>query len=165
MTILADERFSRKVRTDGAGGCHLWTGARNVWGYGRLKREGVMLAAHRVAWEMAHGPIPDGLHVLHHCDVRLCVNPEHLFLGTHADNMRDMSDKKLARAGISTFDGAGMPSTRFELLLPAARRRELDALAAEAGLSSSDVVRLAIARLVARPGVLFAERGDGERTA
>jgi hypothetical protein len=50
-------------------------------------------------------------------------------------------------------------STRFELLLPAARRRELDALAAEAGLSSADVVRLALARLVARPGVLF----DGDR--
>lgn len=52
-----------------------------------------MFPAHRVSWWLANGPIPDGLHVLHRCDVTLCVNPEHLFVGTHLDNMRDMHKK------------------------------------------------------------------------
>jgi hypothetical protein len=85
-TDLANKRFYQKV--------HLWTGARSIWGYGRLKRGGVMYAAaHRVAWELANGPVPDGRFVLHRCDVRSCVNPDHLFLGTQLDNVNDMYAK------------------------------------------------------------------------
>ena len=69
-------------------GCWLWEGyIRN--GYGRLRQKSV----HRLAWEEVNGPIPPGLSVLHHCDVRLCCNPDHLFVGTNADNNRDMSAK------------------------------------------------------------------------
>ena len=63
-------------------------------GYGSVKcgDRGALLV-HRVAWELVRGPIPDGLDVLHSCDVRLCAKPDHLFLGTHLDNMRDMISK------------------------------------------------------------------------
>lgn len=65
--------------------CIEWPGKRHRNGYGQLGRK----TAHRVAYECAHGPIPDGLHVLHRCDNPPCINPEHLFLGTHHDNMID----------------------------------------------------------------------------
>src|SRR5262249_35443379 len=75
-------------------GCWLWTGAVFNHGYGsacitRMKRT----TAHRIAWMIFNGPIPDGLDVLHKCDVPLCVNPDHLFLGTAGDNVRDMYSK------------------------------------------------------------------------
>jgi hypothetical protein len=66
-------------------GCWEWTRARSHDGYGVYKK----LRAHRVAYELAFGPIPDGLSVLHHCDNPPCVNPARLFLGTQSDNMRD----------------------------------------------------------------------------
>lgn len=72
--------------------CHIWQGAVDGWGYGQgLKRGGKRrsVKAHRQAWIDANGPIPDGLHVLHRCDVPACINVEHLFLGTHAENMTD----------------------------------------------------------------------------
>lgn len=62
-------------------------------GYVQLKFHQRMIDAHRLAWELAVGPIPAGLSVLHRCDVRICVRPSHLFLGTQADNMRDMAAK------------------------------------------------------------------------
>lgn len=92
------ERFWEKVNKQGPVGpyvdtpCWCWTAATNSRGYGligvKASRPG---AAHRVCWELTHGPIPKGLHVLHRCHNRQCVNPSHLYLGTHAQNMRDRS--------------------------------------------------------------------------
>jgi len=62
-----------------------------------------MLKAHRVSWEIHHGPIPPGFHVLHKCDNKGCVRPDHLFLGTHDDNMQDMKQK--GRAHGPTMSG------------------------------------------------------------
>jgi hypothetical protein len=73
--------------------CKLWTGAKKVNGYGQCTIEGKTFYVHRLAWEEAYGPIPDGLCVCHFCDVPACINPHHLFLGTHTDNMRDMVAK------------------------------------------------------------------------
>lgn len=75
--------------------CWLWTGAVNSHGYGRLRsgEDRSVLRAHRVSWELHFGPIPDGLFVLHYCDNPPCVRPDHLFLGTNTDNLRDASKK------------------------------------------------------------------------
>jgi len=89
------QSFSERVHV--SSGCWEWTGVRSGSGYGRIqtrgRSKGAFVRAHRLSWEMHCGPIPDGFMVLHSCDNRGCVNPDHLFLGTQSDNMRDMSAK------------------------------------------------------------------------
>lgn len=89
-----DERFWARVKP-AANGCHEWTGSRQKYGHGmiRLPFADRGTLAHRLAWELKKGPIPEGMHVLHSCDNPPCVNTEHLFLGTHADNMADKEAK------------------------------------------------------------------------
>ena len=92
--IPIEERFWTKVNIKGPDDCWLWT-ACITKGYGRIGDRGdgdgkqVMKAAHRMAWELTHGPITNGLWALHKCDVTICCNPKHLYLGTHQDNMDD----------------------------------------------------------------------------
>lgn len=74
-------------------GCWLWTGKTINRGYGTIAVFGTQWLAHRVGWVLRNGPIPTGLNVCHVCDVRPCVNPDHLFLGTQRDNARDMCRK------------------------------------------------------------------------
>jgi hypothetical protein len=70
-------------------GCWLYHGNR----YGNVKYKGHQISTHRLAWLLAYGPIPEGLFVLHHCDTPPCCRPDHLWLGTALDNMRDMIAK------------------------------------------------------------------------
>jgi hypothetical protein len=86
------ERFWKRVKIGEPDGCWPWTGQITNKGYGTIYK-GRPIGTHRIAWELANGHIEGGLYVLHKCDNRACCNPKHLFLGTHLDNMRDMSNK------------------------------------------------------------------------
>ena len=91
-----DQRFWDKgEKTDD---CWNWKGARFNHGYGQFWNGRRPVVAHRYSWELHNGPIPDGLHCLHVCDTPDCVNPSHLFLGTHQDNMTDMVNKGRSRS-------------------------------------------------------------------
>jgi len=86
------ERFAEKVKPHKSG-CHHWIGSIMPNGYGQIHSNGRTAYAHRVAWELANGPIPDGAFVLHTCDNRRCVNPDHLWTGSYLDNISDMNVK------------------------------------------------------------------------
>ena len=80
-------------------GCWIWMLGTIKGGYGKISVGGKTLIAHRAVWEARNGPIPDGLVLCHTCDVPSCVNPDHLFLGTHYDNTQDMLKKGRSAKG------------------------------------------------------------------
>lgn len=101
MATPAARRFWPKVEVGAAHECWLWIRGQFSTGYGAMQFEGRAQHSNRIAYMLEKGPIPDGMVVMHTCDVRLCCNPEHLVLGTHKDNMADMAGKRRASRGDS----------------------------------------------------------------
>jgi hypothetical protein len=100
---IIQSRLEQNVIPEPMSGCHLWLGACNPSrGYGVIRvggRQGRTLTVHRLAYQIYVGEIPEGKQVLHRCDVRSCVNPQHLFLGDNAINVADKVAKKRHRWG------------------------------------------------------------------
>ena len=137
----AEERFWARVdRSGGDDVCWTWLAVRNYFGYGRFWHKAKDQPAHRVAYQIAVGEIPGGMCVLHRCDNPSCVNPQHLFIGTRADNALDMWAKNRGRGG-------SRPGSRVGELNPNAKLnwdlvRELRHVHRESGSGCRKLARL-----------------------
>jgi len=120
--LSAEQRLVRNIKVDPLTGCHLWQRSLSSRGYARIVVRGKHHLAHRLAWTLRHGPIPEGMEVCHRCDIRHCINPDHHFLGNRSGNMLDLARKRRARVERSFADErgqGGVPAgTRPNELMP-----------------------------------------------
>lgn len=126
------ERVDRSVPD----GCWPWTGARLPRGYGCFSFGNKQVRTHRVSYELHYGPIPTGASVLHHCDNPPCVRPDHLFVGTGADNVADMIAKQRGRAPRGEANGqAKLTAVKVAAIRAARGAVTYQALADQYGVS------------------------------
>lgn len=136
MTVL--ERFEEKFVPVTESGCWLWTAAILRGGYGAFKINGMTGVAHRISFELYVGDIPEGLYVLHKCDIPSCVNPDHLFLGTHQDNMDDMRRKGRSIHAFGADHGRSK-LTEKQILAIRKDKRILREIAADYGVGKAQI--------------------------
>ena len=145
------ERFWSKTKRNPKTGCLDWTAAIHTEGYGSFKLDGKRQLAHRVAWMFAHGPAPAELCVCHTCDNRLCVNPDHLFLGTKADNTADAIAKGRHSTTVNPLRGEHQPTAKLnEVAVRVIRYMAAKGVTASKLARVHGVGRTTIRRVVAR---------------
>lgn len=125
------------ARVDCSGACWLWRGYVKPNGYGTVSIHRRDVHVHRYAYQLTYGEIPPGLFVLHRCDTPTCVRPEHLRLGTHADNMADMKQKRRQAFG-DRCTWAKLTTLKAREMRARAGERQ-SVLAADFGVSTSTV--------------------------
>ncbi len=108
-----EKRFWQKVEKASDDECWLWTGGVGSSGYGVIIDSGKNRSAHRISYEINVGPIPDGLFIMHKCDNRICVNPNHLRTGTQSENIQDAFDK--GRKQAPKLSGEQNPKSKLTL--------------------------------------------------
>ncbi len=120
MGILREERIARlfesRVVEITPSGCHIWMGGLNDQGYGMIRMGTRQRRAHRIAWEAKNGQIPDGLGLMHSCDIRCCVNPDHLAPGTQAENLKDMFAKGRGKTPVPRGERQGSAKLTAEIV-------------------------------------------------
>jgi hypothetical protein len=144
-----EDRFWDKILTIPEYGCYEWAGTRTIDGYGKFFYGGKKVAAHRLAWILVHGSIPDGMCLCHKCDNPSCVRVEHLFLGTRADNNADM----VRKGRHVTVSGTKQPAAKIDEN-KARRIRELYAsgkysqcvLAAQFGIAQANISKVVLGK-------------------
>lgn len=151
MRGTLEERFWDKVQKGKDDECWLWTanklkkkdGSKGYGLIGKGRRGEGVLYAHRVSYEIHYGPIPKGLYVLHRCDNPQCVNPAHLFVGTHQDNMDDMDQKgRRGKTGPRAGTGAKSKLTAAQVQSILTSNLSQTKLAKKYGVGQSTISRI-----------------------
>jgi len=138
-----EDRFWTKVDVRSPEECWLWQGSINDDGYGAFWVADRIRLAHRISWTLANKrPIPDGLNILHKCDVRACCNPNHFFLGDHADNRRDCTEKQRTAKGENHGRALLTEDQAREILIRNKAGESQRILAAAYGVSRSSIKHL-----------------------
>ena len=154
-------RFNSRIQKDEASGCWLWTGASHRRGYGAIKHANQQWKAHRLSWLLAKGENPGNLLVCHKCDNPRCVNPDHLFLGTNKDNMKDCVSKRRNCFG-SKHPSAKL--TEADVIAIYEDPRSQPAISASYGIPQAAVSRIKLAKswthVTRTPKVSMARIGD-----
>lgn len=157
--------WNRVDATAGPAECWPWKGAVNGTGYGAHWQDGQVAGAHRMAWELSRGPIPAGRLIMHKCDNRVCCNPAHLVVGTHADNSADMVAKGRSLGGERSPHAKLSDTEAAEIIAQRSAGRSLKVLAEAYHVSEATISEIANRRTRQRGSVRFSPYFKAQRWA